>query len=581
MKKIKYLIFILILGITGCEKVLDKEPLDIISDVIVWKDANLVNAYLNDIYYRIQFQDMRDDPGYSQSTVAAMGGECRVMGAWQQPYQAATSIITETGAHEAIEYWKYDIIRDINFFVEKLGDESSLNQAYKEQKLSEARFLRAWVYFQMVIRYGGVPILTKAQIIDTPAEDLFVSRNSEKEVYDFIISEMDAVSEILPEVYGVDDIGRPSKWAALSLKGRAALYAASIAKYSTVQLDGLLGFPASDITIYAQKAYSASKEIIESGYHKLYNVLPDKMYNYQNLFLDESSANKEIIFAQKFDYGLGLGHSLSQEAIPAGFETDWGSNFFYFYDFVELFEYVDGRPGNSISRSELVSREFTIEELFGNRDPRFRASIFYPESPWQGSKVLFHLGTLVNGKLFKSGVAPDGWPYKAPNRNTLRTGFELRKRLDESHIKPRNLEDDTDYMIFRLGETYLNLAEAAFYLGLSNEALGAINTLRARAGMPSKTEITENNIRIERQVELTFEDHRYWDLRRWRIAAGTLNGVRLQGLSYVYNYDTKKYKISLINGEGAARVFQERNYYLPIGIARLADNPNLVENPGY
>lgn len=581
MKNIKYLIIVFILGITGCEKILDKQPLDFISDAFVWNDKNLVNAYLNDIYYRIQFQDMRNDPGYSQATVAAMGGELRTFGPWQEPFKASTSIITEVGADPAIEYWKYDIIRDVNFFIEKLSSGSSLNQTDIDQKIAEARFLRAWVYFQMVIRYGGVPILTKAQKIDTPAEELFVSRNSEKEVYDFIISEMDAVSQLLPKVYGSDDIGRPSKWAALSLKGRAALYAASIAKYGAVQLNGLLGFPVGDVPIYAQKAYDVSSEIIGSGYYKLYDVLPDKMYNYQNLFLDESSANKEIIFAQKFDYGLGLSHSLSQEAIPAGFETDWGSNFCYFYDFVELFEYADGRPGNAISRTELTSREFSVDELFNKRDPRFRASVFYPETPWQGSKVLFHSGTLVNGQLLKSGVAPDGWPYKAPNRNTIRTGFELRKRIDESHIMPRNLEDDTDYAVFRLGETYLNLAEAAFYLGKTDEALVTINTLRARAGMPPKVVITENIIRNERQVELTFEDHRYWDLRRWRIAVETLNGKRLQGLSYVYNYDTKKYKISFVNGEDAPRVFQGRNYYLPLGISRLADNPNLVENPGY
>jgi hypothetical protein len=132
-----------------------------------------------------------------------------------------------------------------------------------------------------------------------------------------------------------------------------------------------------------------------------------------------------------------------------------------------------------------------------------------------------------------------------------------------------------------MGEIYLNLAEAAFYLGMTGEALDAINELRARAGMPPKTEITEDIIRNERAVELTFEDHRYFDLRRWRIAVEVLDGVRLQGLKYDFNWDTQLYQISFKNGEGVARVFQERHYYLPISVDRLADNPSFVENPGY
>lgn len=132
-----------------------------------------------------------------------------------------------------------------------------------------------------------------------------------------------------------------------------------------------------------------------------------------------------------------------------------------------------------------------------------------------------------------------------------------------------------------MGEIYLNLAEAAFYLGNTSEALTTLNRLRERAGMPPKTEITEDIIHNERLVELTWENHSYWDIRRWRIAEELLDGVRMQGLKYTYNYDTKKYQIILSNGEGVARTFQKRNYYLPLGIDRIVENPNMVENPDY
>src|SRR5690606_35035239 len=213
--------------------------------------------------------------------------------------------------------------------------------------------------------------------------------------------------------------------------------------------------------------------------------------------------------------------------------------------------------------------EWGVDELWGNRDPRFKASVFYPESPWQGDKVYIHSKTIRNGEELTAGVAEDGWPYKAENRNTLRTGFMVRKRTNENMTPEAGvISDDTDYIIFRVGEIYLNLAEAAYYLNRQDEALNALNRLRERADMPPKTEITMDIIQNERLVELTFENHSYWDIRRWRIAEDVLDGVRMKGLQYTYNYDTKKYQINIINAEGVPRIFQPRNYYLPLGVNR-------------
>ena len=145
----------------------------------------------------------------------------------------------------------------------------------------------------------------------------------------------------------------------------------------------------------------------------------------------------------------------------------------------------------------------------------------------------------------------------------------------------------TDYIVFRLGEIYLNLSEAAYELGKTEEALNALNVIRERAGMPDKTTIDMETIRAERKVELAFEGHRYWDLKRWRIAEEKLTGGNT-GIKYELDYATRKYKITIIKnveesyGDGSrSPLFLSHHYYFPITLGRTGANPNLVENPGY
>ena len=567
MKKIIYIISGLFLIMSSCQDVLDKEPLGLISDAQVWQDENLVNSYLNDIYLRIQFLNRTGQAGFNVGIVGAMGAEFRTIGPWQEPYKASTGIIDETGASVNLRYWKYNVIRAANEMILQLETVSKLDQDFINSKLAEVRFLRAYIYFEMVKRYGGVPIITVPQSIDAPADELYVKRNSEQEVYDFITSEMDAILTVLPD-RAVE--GRPSKWAALALISRAALYAGSIGEFGTIQLEGLLGI--SNPQTYWEKSYNTSKSIINESGYSLYDKHADKAKNFQELFIEEN--NSEVIFSEVFDEGLQRTHSFSNLTMPDGFAAGWGSNFNVFYDMVELFDFADGSTGK-MDRSLITSQEWASADLFGARDPRFIASVMYPETAWQGAKVYFHSATK------NIGSAPEGWPAKAPNRNKNRVGFHLRKRLDEGTLLPTTNTDDTDYIVFRLGEIYLNFAEAAFNLGNNGEALDAVNIIRSRAGMPLLSEITQDVIRHERQVELFAEDHRYWDLRRWRIAQEVIDGIDLQGLKYTYNGETGKYAIKFVKGESSTRVFQERHYYLPLGLSIISDNPNLVENPGY
>lgn len=568
---------------SGCEKDfldLDKEPQDIISDAAVFKDEILTEAYLAQIYEQTHFfyggENLNAPSGWY--LVEGMGAELRTFAYWQIAASFPLTVIDENGAG-AIDYWPYVNIRSANDFIQKI-QESEFEKEFIDQRMSEARFLRAWMYFKMVIRYGGVPIITEPQDVDAPAEEINVSRNTEKEVYDFIASEIDAIAALLPED---TDKGRVDKYTALALKSRAMLFAASVGEFDgTTKLGGILGMPAGDAAGYWQASYNASQAIVASGKYSLYNKHSnDPAHNYHQLFIDESS-NPEVIFVEQFDVDMGRGVSYGIGAVPFEFRASWGSNFCPFLNIVDEFEYIDGSPG-AIDRAEIDSDKlFDIDSLFGMRDPRFVASFFYPESEWQGGVARFHRRTIKDGETLTSGtVGDEGWPAAAPKRNWKNTGFLVKKRLDEGEIGPIRDGSDEDYIVLRYGEILLNLAEAAFYLGNTTEAMDNINLIRARAGMPLLTSTTEDDIRHERQVEMVFEQTRYWDFRRWRIAIEKLDGLRTQGLEYNYHFDEDKYDLIIKNGDPSSRVVQERHYYLPLGVNRIADNPNLVENPGY
>ena len=174
MKNIKYIIVtaLLLLSVTGCE-VLDKEPLDVISDAIVWNDATLVDTYLANVYFETDLSEQRQERyGVNMAMVASMGGEGRSYGGHHQPYRAATRAITSSDLNWALDFWPYKNIRDANFLIEKLENESTLDADLIVQRVAETRFLRAHMYFQMVIRFGGIPLITEVQGIDATEAEL-------------------------------------------------------------------------------------------------------------------------------------------------------------------------------------------------------------------------------------------------------------------------------------------------------------------------------------------------------------------------------------------------------------------------
>tara|TARA_Y100001936_G_scaffold117957_1_gene115447 strand:+ start:13037 stop:14767 length:1731 start_codon:yes stop_codon:yes gene_type:complete len=576
MNKSNKLISLIFILITGCYDPFDLTRNDIISDEMVFDNPTLADAFLFDLYDRAQFHIKSGNGNLNMGLISSFGGESRNYGvSWQTPYTQVLDVdYNENGLiGKVLDYYDYSLIRECNQMITKLPQSENLSQSFINTRVSEARFIRSHAYFEMAKRFGGVPLVTDVIPVQGSYDEVYKERNSEKEIYDFISNEMDEISNLLPSQSG--DEGRITKWVALSLKSRAMLYAASIANFGNEQLDGLLGFPSEEAQLYYKKSLDASREIIQSGVFALYNEEPDPVENFNNLFIDENG-NPEIIFSEKYDYDAGKSHQWDALAQPAGFGFNWSSNYTVYLETLEQFDFIDGKSGKMDRSIFDDSTPIDPNIFFEQRDPRMRASIFYPGSSFKGGTVFFHRSMAGNKA---------GWPKNGPSKLTgsLATGLLIRKRTNPS--TPDASRSSTDYIIYRLGEIYLNYVEAAYYLGDPNgDMVNVMNEIRNRAGMPSLSniDITESKIRQERRCELAFEDHVFWDLRRWRIAVEELDNVRRHRLHYRYNANDNTYTMEMADGDvGGIRLHPERNYYYALGLNRLADNPKLVENPGY
>ena len=601
MKKIALIVFaIAAVFASGCN-VLDKKPLDIISDGQVWEDQDLTDAYLANMYYDncvavnempVTF-DWTDEnfwkgPGCGWAFINEMADEgvclwnfhTDMVKGWKAGGISATNVPIY------LEWWDngYRLIRDANYFMEKLSASTTLDKSFIKKRMAEARFIRAFNYFALVKRYGGVPLITKTQKVDDPKEELYPMRDKEKEIYDFIISECDLCFSDLPEKNTDADLGRATRFAALSLKCRAALYAASIAEFGTVQLDGLVGIPADDAEGYYKTAYDAASKIISSGQFELYDKDSDKTENFKNIFLDEG--NKETIFAVRHTGSTRNASFWSYDFVQCP-KNAWGggNKDMPYLEFVEEFEHIDGTSGK-FDNTVFDGRLWRLEDLWANRDPRLFATVYTQGTIFQGKMIDYHKGLIrpdgkiqddtgsYEGVLTRGNYGVDG---------SMGSSFGVMKYLNpENDNNVWTNESSTDYIVFRYAETLLNFAEAALQLGKTDEALSKVNMVRKRAGIAPLTSVNHKAIEHERKVELAFEGHRYWDARRWRVAATELKGDR-HGLQYILDFTTRYYRIKKVpvSSAGLSLRFPESNYYLPIGLGRISINSNLLENPGY
>ncbi|CAM3429022.1 RagB/SusD family nutrient uptake outer membrane protein [Zobellia roscoffensis] len=575
-------IIAIIAGIYSCDNdVLDRKPLDKISDEEVWQSESLMQGYVIDLYDRFPSFAFEDYFEYSDEGTGSSGNS--------NPITQGT--MSKGNVPNDLEYWDYEYIRDCNTFLENVT-EAPIAEEVKAQLEGEVTTMRAVAYFEMAKRYGGVPIVT--EVIDPFGEinEELKERNTEVEVYDFIDTELTRAITLLENSESQTPTARINKWATLAFQARANLWAASIAKYGSVQLNGIVGVPENRADDFFQKAATAANTVLTTGPYELYSGKEDKAQNYQYIFLEEG--NSEIMFAKEFN-GVEVRHDWDHWKAPPRFASGQGARCNPTLDFILKYENVDGSTTDYTQFFNEDNLYTDGWDLFKDKDPRLNATVLFQGSFFVDDQIQTYEGidtgntpdpsNIVNNpSLSYEGVKQVGVDSRlvVGDDKTTNSGFLVRKWCDEPNLPVPASQSQVDWTIMRLAEVYLTKAEAEFQLGNTAQAVTALNATRERAGISLVDESTINieKIQTEWMAEFAFENKRFWDLRRWRIADDVLNN-QFNGLKIIWHYDSNQYYFLPLLAETFNRVFRQEHYYLPITNEMLNNNPLLEQNPLY
>lgn len=548
----------------SCDNWLEQENLMGMSEEQTYSEETGITSIVSNLYSRLKYwQDFGTD------------GESYDLTRWDEAINNSQywPFAGNVGANYR-EYYDYGFIRELNLHIANLHTKSAGKIVEDKWKyyLAEARFLRAYTYFRMVTQMGGVPLITEVTEYTENPLSLAVPRSKESDIYDFIIGEMDAVEE---DFGNAKSVTRATKGAALALKCRAALYAGTLAHNydksaaKTLNLQsGATGIEKSKAEGYLKACLDACAEL-EGLDYQLYQKQADLSVNYYEAFTMEPANNPELIFCKAYD-GANLKNRFTARAIArtqtqldkSGAQINPVLNLVNAYEMLDTHEIksVDAYVGEE--KVENMSDYTSVhtynlydkpEDIFAGRDPRLAGTVLYPGSTFRDLAIDLQAGLALptaDGYKFKAahtvaGIGSDSYEGQKltgadgplcdgdGNWYISHTGFLLKKFVDASAGSEINGASKVPYVVFRLGEALLNAAEAAFYLNESGIvdyngrptkalALDYINRIRRRAGGDifalKENELTFDRIVNERRVELAFEDHRYYDLKRWRVA---------------------------------------------------------------
>ena len=409
---------------------------------------------------------------------------------------------------------------------------------------AEARFLRAYFHFELLKRYGPIPIVTSTLSINGNYEN--TPRPTMKEVVDFIAKECDIAAdtlELTPWRNVNDAFGRATKGAALALKSRLLLYAAS-PLYVDFGDTNEANKP-TDIAMW-KSAADAAKAVIDLNQYELAS-------SYADLFKNDFQ-NKEYIFVRRY----AANSDFEKSNFPVSFGGKGGTN--PSQNLVDDYEMLDGRPFDWNDPAKAA-------QPFENRDARLGATILMNMAPFKGKKVATY---------------PEG-ADASPNPNATKTGYYLRKFLNEDvNIQTGGSSGGHVVPLFRLAEIYLNYAEALNECDPTNPDIALyLNKVRNRASLPNVSALSQEQMRTviqhERRVELAFEEHRSWDVRRWKIASSTL-GASLMGVQ-IERKPLGGYTYMPVKVE--QRVFQPKMYWYPIPQSEVLKLKQWKQNNGW
>lgn len=537
MKKNKYLIFgiLAFFMISSCDT-LDIENIYDYNADLVWDDESLVEAYMANVY-------------------------ADVMGNWSATLDQKTQQLSGihfyldrvTITNTQYKEWNYETIRLINEAIVNV-DAGTLDQEVKDDVIGQAKFLRAYVYFNMVRYHGGVPYITVPQNKDT--DDLYVKRNSTAECFDFIIKDLDESISLLPEQISKSskEFGKIDGCFAIAFKAKVLLYKASPQFNPSNPWDNN----------YWKEAYTAN----ETAYTKLKSLGYALTPKYEDIFLVERGP--EVVFSVintypnktiNWDYGVRPG---SESRGPASACPTW--------EFVKEFPMKDGKLYDDPTGTYHKTDEEFLQSYWENRDPRFDKSIIWNGSVYEvsnksGNRQYTALG--IADVLDDFGVNPAA---KTNSTNLDRySGFFVRKASDLSLLQSEVQQYDIDFIVMRFAEVMLNYAETANETGKSDVALSILKEIRERAGIEAGndgnygiTATTREQIRAaivaERNIEFCFEDMRFWNLRRLRML-DVLDGTTKHGVEAIaINPDGSEMAIAVAEEKAANNELTEEDF---------------------
>ena len=544
-----------LMSLVSCKKdLLDVTPTDRVSEASLLGDSSLFESFVTNRYIGVRLQDKEGDgtnPGFGRGFEYAMWSSLTDESIYNNDdntwlIQRGLLAPENTGIAGTIWGRSYRSIRECNWALNNIA-EVAMSEAHKNRLIAELKFIRAFRYHDLIRNYGGIVLMGDQvyNLSDNLQDEKLFTRSSLADCMTYVLSELDAAAAGLPDTWTA---GRATKGAALALKSRLTLYAAS-PLYNTGTW---------------QDAVNAAQAVIGLGKYSLYTG------GYGNLFLDAN--NGETIFARLYTKNAGHTH-LEIANGPNGY-GGWGGNL-PLQNLVDDYEMSNGKPITDATSG------YNAQDPYTDRDPRFYATILYNGAMYRGRAIeTFTPG----GKDSKDGN--DNW-------NTSKTGYNLKKFMNDAYPlqNPWGNAGFQPWYYFRYAEILLNFAEAANEAGGADvvpsgatlSARTAINLIRTRAGMPdvpaglSQSDMREA-IRRERRVELAFEEHRFYDVRRWKIADVTDNKPAL-GITITKSGSTLTYatKVALDN-----RAFSSKMYWLPIPRAEIQASANKIQqNTGY
>jgi starch-binding outer membrane protein, SusD/RagB family len=603
------ILFILVFLLPGCnEKILEQTPLDAYSDPIVWTNPDLASAYLNACYKSVGH-------GFLGVMLSGVADETLVgRGSSTTPYHLGTISADNLGDnygeygrqwYENTAWINFSNVQKINLFldnIDKVSDsyvepEKTFVQTKTDIMKGEALFLRAWFYTNICRTYGGLPIMDKANKLGDDFST--IKRATFNETVAFIVKDCDDAAQLL-NLKSEMEMGRATKEAALALKSRMLLFAASDLTADGTAQNELVGYSNPDRTALWTAARDAAKAVIDLRTCKLADFgAPDQKAvakNYFDFFKAYDLSNDEVIWGIMFRKDVGTLQSVNTTNGPNGihnagrngplqsmvdeYEMSDGSKFF------DNFTITDDKYLNT-------SAKFHHENPYYDREPRFYGSVLYDSAGWQPRYAELSardpLGIYDRRtRIVKEAGIEVSKTYGLDTRNSpveswngTYGGYLTKKFMDDTKRILEGEYNENVWIWMRYAEIILNYAEACLELNDIPTATSYINIIRNRAGLPDFTGDITLALRHERKVELYAEESRWYDIRRWKILGDAFSQPNYGiDITEVNDGGTRTTTWSRIIAQEPNN-FDEKIYWIPIATDELKRAPQLEQNPGY